>query len=55
MGAGIPMALKQRREQAESVAVSVINRLTWRAGPGDGVLAERICSRICAASRRPGG
>ncbi|UZF48513.1 UPF0158 family protein [Rhodococcus rhodochrous] len=42
VGAGIPMALKQRRAQAESVAVSVINRLTWRAGPGDAVLAEDL-------------
>lgn len=42
VGAGIPMALKQRRKQAESVAVSVINRLTWRAGPGDEVLAEDL-------------
>ncbi|ABG92605.1 conserved hypothetical protein [Rhodococcus jostii RHA1] len=42
VGAGIPMALKQRREQAEPVAVSVINRLTWRAGAGDGVLAEDL-------------
>jgi len=28
------MALKQRREQAEPVAVSVINQLTWRARAG---------------------
>ena len=42
VGAGIPMALQQRRKQAEPVAVSIINRLTWRAGPGDGVLAEDL-------------
>ena len=30
VGAGIPMALEQRRQEAESVALSVINRLTWR-------------------------
>jgi hypothetical protein len=28
-GAGIPIALEQRRQEAESVALSVINRLTW--------------------------
>ncbi|WP_254072982.1 hypothetical protein [Rhodococcus rhodochrous] len=42
VGTGVPMALKQRREQAEPVAVAVINRLTWRAGPGDAVLAEDL-------------
>ncbi|MEU2006531.1 hypothetical protein ACH47B_35725 [Rhodococcus sp. NPDC019627] len=42
VAAGIPMALTQRRKQTEPVAVSVINRLTWRAGPGDGVLAEDL-------------
>ncbi|PBC39084.1 hypothetical protein CJ179_37425 [Rhodococcus sp. ACS1] len=42
VGAGIPMALQQRREQAEPVAVSVINRLTWRGGAGDEVLAEDL-------------
>ncbi|OUS89628.1 UPF0158 family protein [Rhodococcus sp. NCIMB 12038] len=42
VGAGIPMALEQRREQAESVALSVVNRLTWRAGAGDEVLAEDL-------------
>ena len=42
VGAGMPMALQQRREQAEPVAVSVINRLTWRGGTGDGVLAEDL-------------
>ena len=42
VGAGVPMALQQRRDQAESVALSVINRLTWRGGPGDQVLAEDL-------------
>ncbi|GAA4472013.1 hypothetical protein GCM10023094_03620 [Rhodococcus olei] len=42
VGAGLPMALEQRREQAEPVTVSVINRLTWRAGAGDEVLAEDL-------------
>lgn len=42
VGAGIPMALQQRRQESESVAVSVINRLTWRGGAGDEVLAEDL-------------
>ena len=42
VGAGLPMALQQRRDQAEPVALSVINRLTWRGGPGDQVLAEDL-------------
>ena len=42
VGAGIPMALEQRREQTEPVALSVVNRLTMRAGPGDEVLAEDL-------------
>ncbi|MFC9554030.1 hypothetical protein ACFTWF_24660 [Rhodococcus sp. NPDC056960] len=42
VGAGIPMALAQRRKQAEPVTVSVINRLTWRAGAGDEVLAQDL-------------
>lgn len=42
VGAGIPMALDQRREQTEPVALSVINRLTMRAGPGDQVLADDL-------------
>ena len=42
VGAGVPMALQQRRDQAEPVSLSVINRLTWRDGPGDQVLAEDL-------------
>ncbi|MEV7475263.1 UPF0158 family protein [Pseudarthrobacter oxydans] len=42
VGAGIPMALEQRRQEAEPVAMSVINRLTWRGGPGDRALAEDL-------------
>ena len=42
VGAGVPMVLQQRGDRAESVAVSVINRLTWRDGPGDRVLAEDL-------------
>lgn len=46
VGAGIPMVLEQLREQAEPVAVSVINRLTWRAGAGDDVLAEDLLAAL---------
>lgn len=42
VGAGIAMALEQRPEQTGPVALSVINRLTMRAGPGDEVLAEDL-------------
>ena len=37
---GIPMALEPSRRDAEPVALSVINRLTWRGGAGDQVLAR---------------
>ena len=46
VGAGLPMALHQRRKQAEAVTVSVINRLTWRAGPGDEVLAQDLLAHL---------
>ncbi|MEW1821841.1 hypothetical protein AB0323_13825 [Arthrobacter sp. NPDC080031] len=49
-GAGIPMALKQRRQEAEPVALSVINRLTWRDGAGDRILAEDL---LAALRREP--
>lgn len=42
VGSGISMALERRRDEAESVAVAVINRLTWRMAPGDEVLAEDL-------------
>lgn len=50
VGAGIPMALKQRRQEAEPVALSVINRLTWREGAGDRILAEDL---LAALRREP--
>lgn len=50
VGAGIPMALEHRRTQAEPVALSVINRLTGRDGPGDEVLAEDL---LAALRRQP--
>jgi hypothetical protein len=46
VGAGIPMMLQQRRRDAEPVAVSVINRLTWRGGPGDRLLAEDLLAGL---------
>ena len=42
VGAGIPMALEHRRREAEPVALSVINRLTWRGATGDRALAEDL-------------
>ena len=53
VGAGVPMALDQRRAQAEPVALSVINRLTWRAWTGDDVLAEDLLG--LSAPRAVGG
>lgn len=46
VGAGIPMALEQRRRQTEPVALSVINRLTWRGGAGDRLLAEDLLAAL---------
>jgi hypothetical protein len=46
VAAGIPMALEQRWGQTEPVALSVINRLSLRAGPGDEVLAEDLLARL---------
>ncbi|MEW1856998.1 hypothetical protein AB0282_11865 [Pseudarthrobacter oxydans] len=42
VGAGVPMALEHRRQEAEPVALSIINRLTWRGGAGDRLLAEDL-------------
>ncbi len=46
VGAGIPMALNQQRQETESMALSIINRLTWRGGPGDQVLAEDLLAGL---------
>lgn len=46
VAAGIPLALDQRRAEAEPVAVSVLNRLTMRDAPGDDVLAEDLLARL---------
>ncbi|HEX6149641.1 hypothetical protein [Nocardioides sp.] len=46
VGAGIPMALEANRQEAEPVALSIINRLTWRDGAGDEVLAEDLLALL---------
>lgn len=46
LGSGIAMALRDRRSQAEPIAISVINRLTSRSGPGDRVLAEDLLALL---------
>lgn len=50
VGVGIPMALEQRRQKAEPVALQVINRLRWRGGDGDRLLADDL---TCALRRVP--
>ncbi|MFH5207055.1 UPF0158 family protein [Antrihabitans sp. NCIMB 15449] len=52
VGGSIPMALKQLRKQAEPIALSVVNRLTDRAGTGDEVLKEDL---IACLRREPLG
>ncbi|BBX67488.1 hypothetical protein MPSYJ_09490 [Mycolicibacterium psychrotolerans] len=42
VGAALLTALEQQQESAKPVALSIINRLTLRAGPGDDVLAEDL-------------
>jgi hypothetical protein len=42
LGSGMAMSLRSRRREAEPMALSLINRLTWRSGPGDRVLAEDL-------------
>ena len=46
VGAGIPLALEQRRARAETVAVSIINRLSWRDLPGDAILAGDLVALL---------
>lgn len=53
VGAGVPMALQQRRPEAEPVALSVINRLTSRGAAGDQVLAEDLLA--CLRREPPTG
>lgn len=46
VGHGLPMALEQRRDRAESVTLSVINRLSFRDWPGDSELADDLLARL---------
>jgi hypothetical protein len=46
VGTGIPMALKHRRQETEPAALSVINRLSWRGGVGDQVLAADLLAGL---------
>lgn len=46
LGAGMAMALRGRRRQAEPVALSLINRLISRAGPGDRALSEDLLALL---------
>lgn len=46
VGAGIPMTLEHRCQEAEAVAMAVINRLTWRGGAGDQLLAEDLLAGL---------
>ena len=39
---GLTRTLEQLRPEAEPVTISVINRLSWRGGEGDGPLAEDL-------------
>lgn len=49
VGLALTIALEWRRERTEPVVVSVIDRLTLRAGVGDDVLAEDLLARLRAA------
>ena len=46
VGAGVAMLVSTGAERAEAVAVAVINRLTWRAGVGDDVLAADLLAQL---------
>lgn len=46
VGVGVPILIASGSEQAEAVALSVINRLTLRAGPGDDVLAADLLAAL---------
>lgn len=46
VAAGVPMVLAHERGSRRAAAVSVINRLTYRRGPGDEVLAEMLIAQL---------
>jgi len=43
---GVPTALVELHEKAAPVAASLINRLTWRSGPGDDALAAGLLAHL---------
>lgn len=43
---GIPMALEDSRDEAETLAHAIQHRLVFRQGPGDAVLAEDLVARL---------
>lgn len=46
VGVGIPMLLAGGSDRAEAVALSVVNRLTWRDWAGDDVLAADLLASL---------
>lgn len=46
VGGGVPMALEQQRQDAEPVALSIINRLSSRGGDGDQALADELLAAL---------
>lgn len=48
VGSGMLLTLQHNHEHAEPLALSVINRLTWRGGPGDRILAEDLLATLRA-------
>ena len=46
VAAGVPTALVELHEKTAPVAVSLINRLTWRSGPGDDALATGLMAHL---------
>ncbi|WP_147917478.1 plasmid pRiA4b ORF-3 family protein [Ruania zhangjianzhongii] len=46
VAAGIRMVLAQQRGSMEAVALSIVNRLTFRRGPGDEELAETLLAQL---------
>lgn len=46
LGEGLSMALDRNRDEAETIVLSVINRLNFRAFPGDRELAEALLAGL---------
>lgn len=49
---GLAMALEQQRKDAEPIALSVINRLTWRGAADDRALADDLLARLRRGPRQ---